>query len=160
MRYLTTLFLALPLLVACTEPTAPAPASPTATAADSPREFDDYQVYFAAFTTDQLSPEVARAYGITRSANRVMVNISVLRKQEDAPGKPVTATLSGTSVNLSEQLRTLSWREISEGDGAGIYYIAELGVSDRETITFDLQVLPEGETSPLPVRFTQQFFTR
>lgn len=157
MRRLMMLFLVLPLMAACGQ-TAQEPSAATATPDDSPLETGDHEVYFAAFTTDQLSPEVARAYGITRSATRGLVNISVLRKQDDAPGKPVTARVAGSGTNLAAQLRELSWRELR--DGEAIYYIAELPVTDRETVVFNIQVTPEGENRPIPLRFSQQFYTR
>ncbi len=39
-----------------------------------------------------------------------------------------------------------------------IYYLAELPFSNEETMTFDIQVVPEGETLVRNISFKQQFF--
>lgn len=44
------------------------------------KNFGDYTVHFSAFTTDILTPEVAKSYRIPRSKNRALLNISVLKK--------------------------------------------------------------------------------
>ena len=48
-------------------------------AAEQSQTFGDYEIHYNALTTDQLSPEVAKAYGIVRSGSRAMLNVSVLR---------------------------------------------------------------------------------
>ncbi|MCH6550353.1 MAG: DUF4426 domain-containing protein, partial [Proteobacteria bacterium] len=43
-------------------------------------DIGDHIVHFSAQSTDQLEPDVARAYGIVRSKNRVMLTVSVLKE--------------------------------------------------------------------------------
>ena len=62
------------------EPTVPS-AQP---AAASDADIGDHVVHFSAQSTDQLPPEVARAYGIVRSKNRAMLNVSVIDKETGA----------------------------------------------------------------------------
>jgi len=47
-------------------------------------------VHFSAQSTDQLSPEVARAYNFVRSKNRAMLTVSVLeaRTKLQTPRSP------------------------------------------------------------------------
>ena len=45
------------------------------------KTFGDYTVHYSAFTTDTLSPSIAKSYKILRSKNRIMVNLSILKKQ-------------------------------------------------------------------------------
>ena len=47
------------------------------------KDFGDYVVHFNALSTADLPAEVARGYGITRSKNRAMLNVSIIRKEED-----------------------------------------------------------------------------
>ena len=53
------------------------------------------------FAPMRSTPEVARAYGIQRSANRVMLNVTVLHKEaEHAPRKPVEAERGSRCLQL------------------------------------------------------------
>ena len=128
---------------------------------DSQRDFGDYRIHFNALSTDQLAPDVAKAYGIVRSKNRAMLNVSVIRRASEGLGTPVRGKVSVTAANLTGQLKSMKLREISEGAGeqSGIYYIGEVPVADGETLIFDISVTPEGERSSYQVRFQKQFFT-
>ncbi len=125
--------------------------------AEQSKSFGDYTVHFSAFTTDILSPAVAKSYSIARSKNRSLLNISVLKKVMGTPGSPIKAKVNATAINLSSQLRELNVRELNE-DGA-IYYIAEATVNNEETLKYTLTIIPEGETEPYTFSFQQQFFT-
>ena len=125
--------------------------------AEQSRTFGDYTIHYAAFTTDLLSPEVARLYKIRRSKNRAIINISVLKKVMGTTGQPVKAQVEASATNLNRQMKSLTTRELSS-NGA-IYYIAETAVNNEETLNFDLNIIPEGETVALSFSFRQQFFT-
>ena len=125
--------------------------------AEQARTFGDYTVHYSAFSTDILSPEVAKSYQIPRSKNRALLNISVLKKVMGTTGQPVKAQVKATATNLSAQLRELEVRELTE-HGA-IYYIAQTAVNDEETLRYDLSIKPEGEDTVFDFSFQQQFFT-
>ena len=128
---------------------------PTAQPAeDSFRDFGSYEVHYNAVRTDSLTPEIARNYGIERSTNRVMLNVTVLRKDAGAR-KPVPAEVKVDARNLNEQLKDLELRRISEGEA--IYYIGEVSISGTEILVFDITVTPEGTQAPLSVKFTREF---
>ena len=117
-------------------------------------EFGDHVVHFSAQTTDQLPPEVARAYSIVRSKNRAMLNVSWRINSDNAP---VESNVSVKTVNLTGQLKSITMRQINEQDA--IYYIGETPVANRETLIFDISVMPEGTPEASEVRFKRQFFT-
>ena len=125
--------------------------------AEQAKSFGDYAIHYSTFRTDLLTPDVASGYSITRSKTRALLNISVLKKVLDASIKPVRATVVATATNLSAQLKNLEIKEIS--DQGAIYYIAEIPVSDRETLSFNVSVTPEGETNTYTFTFQQEFFT-
>ncbi len=114
----------------------------------------DHVVHFSAQSTDQLPPEVARAYNIVRSKNRAMLNVSVLRAVDN---KPVAANVTVKTVNLTGQLKNITMRQIDEQEA--IYYIGEVAVANRETLNFDISITPDGIDAPSVVRFQRQFFT-
>lgn len=131
-------------------------AAPAVSAPDSFRDFGDYVVHFNAINTDQLTPEIARQYGILRSSNRAMLNVSVLRKGAGTSGVPVISNIAASAVNLTGQTRQLRFREIREE--AAVYYIAEFAIANEETLTFAIDVAPDSSPSPLAVRYVKKFY--
>lgn len=142
------------LLPACGGPdrSADVPAAQPAEATNA--DIGDYVVHFSAQSTDQLPTEIAQAYGIVRSKNRAMLNVTVLR---EADNTPVAATIAVKAVNLTGQLKDITMRQIDEQDA--IYYIGEVAVANRETLIFDISVTPEGTSRAADVRFKRQFYT-
>ena len=131
---------------------------PTAQPAEATSsDIGEFVVHFSAQTTDQLAPDVARAYNIVRSKNRAMLNVSVIRKADD---QSVPATVAVKASNLTGQLKNVTMRKIEEpGDKVAIYYIGETSVANRETLLFDISVRPEGQGAASEVRFKRQFYT-
>jgi hypothetical protein len=130
-----------------------APAMPSAA---SSKDFGEYVVHFSAVQTDDLAPEVAQRHGIVRSENRAMLNVSMLQKQVEGPPEPVAGRVDVSATNLTGQLKNVNVREVV--DGQAVYYIAEIPVSDGETLIFDISARPEGATSDFEVRFKQAFY--
>lgn len=125
---------------------------------DTFKDFGNYEVHYNAVRTDALTAEVARSYGIQRSTNRVMLNVTVLQKDADrAPRKPVEADVNVDAYNLNGQLKDLEIRRVSEGDA--IYYIGEVSIAGAEILVFDIAVTPAGMQAPLTVKFKREFFT-
>ncbi|HJY38496.1 MAG TPA: DUF4426 domain-containing protein [Steroidobacteraceae bacterium] len=124
---------------------------------DSFKDFGSYEIHYNAVRTDALTPEIARDYGIQRSANRVMLNVTVLHKEAGTVRKAVPAEVTVDARNLNEQLKSIELRRISESDA--IYYIGELSISGTEILVFDITVTPEGTQTPLSVKFTREFVT-
>ena len=74
--------------------------------AEQSKTFGDYTIHYVAFTTDMLSPEVARLYKIRRSKNRAILNISVLKKVMGTTGQPVKAQVEATATNPDPAAKT------------------------------------------------------
>jgi hypothetical protein len=144
----------LSLIAACGGPGADATVPQAEPAAASSVDIGDHIVHFSALSTDQLPPEVARAYNIVRSKNQAMLNVSVLLEGSNTP---VTADVSVQTVNLTGQLKNVTMRKIQEQEA--IYYIGETPVANRETLIFDISVSPEGVDNSSDIRFKRQFFT-
>lgn len=121
------------------------------------QEFGDHVVHFNAQSTTMLPPEVARAYGIQRSANRAMLNVAVQRKLPEGGSTPVSAAVSVDATNLLGQQKNVRIRELRDADA--IYYIGEVTVANEEILSFTISVRPEGADAPYEVRFRQQFYT-
>ncbi|MCH7696390.1 MAG: DUF4426 domain-containing protein [Proteobacteria bacterium] len=121
------------------------------------KTFGNYTVHVNALTTDQLPSEVARAYQISRSKSRIILNVVITQKQ-NGTDKPVMASVTSVARNLAAQLKNITMREIIEEDA--IYYIGELSVAHGETLIFDIDVKPTNISSPYLLTYKQQFFTK
>jgi hypothetical protein len=146
-------------LVAC-EPTNSVSVTTTQDAilpaTESSKDFGEYVLYFNALNTDQLSPEIAREYGIVRSKSRAMLNVSMRRKLENGSTEAVTGAVSASAINLNGQLMTMTLREIREE--TAIYYVGELGITNGEVLIYTVDATPSNEASRFTVRFKKQFF--
>lgn len=128
--------------------------------AEQARTFGNYTVHYNAFTTNILSPEIAKQYNISRSNNRALLNISILKKEMGTTTKPVRATVNATATNMNAQLRKLVVRELIEpGEPGAIYYLAETTVNNGDTLTYNISFTPEGGAQTYSFSFQQQFIT-
>jgi hypothetical protein len=125
--------------------------------AENSKDFGQFVIHYNAMATDVIPPQVARKYRITRSQNRGMINITVLKKVLGSPGQPVHAQVEVNAQNLAGQGRTIHMREIREGNA--IYYIGEFGVANEETLKFDVRARPQGTQEFVEVKFSQDFYT-
>ncbi len=132
--------------------------APLSVLAENSQDFGDYVIHYNALATDMLPPAVARDYHITRSQNRGMLNITILKKVLGSPGQPVHARVEASAKNLAGQDRSIRMREIREGNA--IYYIGEFGVANEETLKFSVRARPQGERDFYTVEFSQDFYTR
>ena len=111
------------------------------------------EVHYNAFNAAMLSAEVASTYGIIRSKSLGVLNLAIL----EPSGKANTAFIKGEVKNDLSQSQNLSFRKIQEGDA--IYYIATFNFTQANYMKFDIDLVPTGQTQPIKVKFTQQFFT-
>jgi hypothetical protein len=125
-------------------------------ATESSKDFGDYVLYFNAIVTDQLSPEIAREYGIVRSRSRAMLNVSIHHKLADGRTEAVTGAVAASATNLNGQFKTMTLREVREEDA--IYYIGELAITDGEVLIYTVDATPINDPSRFTVRFKKQFF--
>lgn len=142
------------LIIGCGGPGGNATVPQAQPASASDVDIGDHIVHFSAQSTDQLEPDVARAYGIVRSKNRIMLTVSVLK---EGTTTVVPAKVTVRTVNLAGQLKNVTMRKIQEQEA--VYYIGETAVANRETLVFNISITPEGATEASDVRFTRKFYT-
>jgi hypothetical protein len=118
-------------------------------------DFGDLEVHYNAVRTDLLTPGVARAYGIERSGNRVLLNVAMLQKKPGGPAIPVDGTVTVAAHNLNGQLKDLEMRRVQEGPA--VYFIGEVGISGDEILVFNIAVAPATGGSRHEVQFKREF---
>ncbi|MEZ5587903.1 MAG: DUF4426 domain-containing protein [Sedimenticolaceae bacterium] len=126
-------------------------------AAENSTHTGGYTIHHNALTTDSLPSQVATAYGLQRSKNRALLNVSVIRDEPGTMGTPVHASIRAVARTLYGQIRPVELREVVEDKA--IYYIADFPVAHRETLMFDFEIMPEGGRYPLRAHMRQEFFT-
>jgi outer membrane murein-binding lipoprotein Lpp len=119
------------------------------------QDFGDFEVHYNAVRTDELTPDVARAYGIERSGNRVLLNVSLLAKAADGRTTPADGMVTATAYNLNGQLKSLEMRRVQEG--SSVYFIGEVGISGTEILVFDISAQPRGGGA-YSIQFKREFF--
>jgi hypothetical protein len=125
-------------------------------ATESQKDFGDYVVYFNTINTDQLTPDIAKQYGIVRSKSQALLNVSIHRKLPAGGTEAVTGAVTASAVNLNAQLKSMTLREIREDKA--IYYIGETPVSDGEVLIYTVDVTPGNDPSRFTLRFKKQFY--
>ena len=120
------------------------------------QDFGDFEVHYNAVRTDELSVDAARAYGIERSGNRVLLNVALLAKAADGKTTPVDGTVTATAYNLNGQLKDLKMRRVLEGPS--VYFIGEVGISGTEILVFDIDATPGKGGGHYSVQFKREFF--
>lgn len=119
-------------------------------------EDKQYIVHYSAFNSTLVKPEIAKAYGLTRSRQRGLVNISVQRKMPEGMPKAITAQLKGYTGQLGGSEIPLKFKLITEGDA--VYYLAEFRTGNGDKLNFDITVQTHLDHAPIKIDFSQAFF--
>ena len=117
------------------------------------REFGDYRVYYSAFNSSLVSPEVAAAYDIVRGRDRGLINIAVM-PTGTIGGRP--AEVSGHVANIFAQRQELKFFEVREDDA--VYYLAPFNFENEDSLTFDITVKPSPDTPAYTLSFQRTFY--
>jgi hypothetical protein len=123
--------------------------------AEQVEHFGDYDVHYSVFNTSFLAADIAKSYGITRSKNQALVNISVLKKNRDGSSKAVSAIVKGKVGDLihSYDLDFFTVREEK-----AIYYLSPMRISDKQEVYFTIDIQPDPNSSPLTLKFKKTLY--
>ncbi len=124
--------------------------------AENSTSIPGYTIHHNAVPSASLDPAIAKQYGIQRSKYRGFLNVSIIKTVPGTIGKSTPAVVLASATNLRGQLISVPMRQVQEGDA--IYYIGEFRIADQETLNFNLQVQPQGETRFYDAKLSQQFF--
>lgn len=119
------------------------------------KTFGPYQVYYSVFNSTFITPEVARAYGITRGKNRALINIAIRKQLKSGEDIPQRAAVTGTSSDLIHS-NALEFQEIEE-QGA-VYYLASLTFNDKEMRSFTIKIQPDPAIAPYTLKFSRTLY--
>ncbi|HKJ94079.1 MAG TPA: DUF4426 domain-containing protein [Gammaproteobacteria bacterium] len=118
------------------------------------QRFGHDEVHYNIVPTGTLQPEIARRYHITRSRQRGLLTVAILRD-----GDPVRADVTATATDLNQQVREIDMREVREGQA--IYYIGTFRANDGERLKFRITAdTRRPDTDPYVIRFMQHFYAQ
>ena len=112
------------------------------------------KVFYSAFNSSFIQPEIANTYGITRGKNRGLVNIAVVPKDKESGGR--TALVKGTVSNILQQSQNLDFFEVREGDV--VYYMASFKFDHEDSLTFKINVKADPNKPSQTLRFRKTFY--
>jgi len=115
-----------------------------------------YEIHYIAFNSTFLQPEVAGQYGLTRSKAIGVVNISVLKVNDDQTTEAVGALVDINAKNDIQQVQHMNMNQVTEGKA--IYYIGQVQYREGEILTFDVSVFTQGIAEPFKFRFLHNFY--
>ncbi|WP_057832089.1 DUF4426 domain-containing protein [Colwellia sp. TT2012] len=125
----------------------------TSVSAENMKKLGSMNVHYMAIGSTFFTPEIAKAYGITRSRYNGLINISVLdNSKKGTPAKAVSIT--GKAKNNLGQFKDLDFVEVKEGNA--IYYLAQVRYRNEETLHFDIMINDGKEKQQL--KFSQKFY--
>lgn len=131
-------------------------ATPWPALAEQSRTFGELTVHYNAMSSQQLSPRVARGYGLRRAQDRGVLMVAVRRADRSGVGPPVPARVTATATDHYLRLQRIPLREVREGQA--VYYLGEYGVSTTTTLRFKVTVTPESTGRPLNLEFSQHLY--
>ncbi|MEX0622726.1 DUF4426 domain-containing protein [Saccharospirillum sp.] len=112
--------------------------------ADQKVTFNGYELHYIALNSTMLTPEIAGQYGLVRSGQRALLNLSVLEQRRNDVAVPVpNAEVRVRVRNLLGQSNRLEMRVIEEQNAR--YFIGSVSFDDREVLWFDIVVSIPGE---------------
>lgn len=121
--------------------------------AENMKKLGSMNVHYMAIGSTFFTPEIATAYGITRSRYNGLINIAVLdNTKENKPAK--TVSITGQAKNNLGQFKDIEFSEVKEGEA--IYYLAQVNYSHEETLHFSLMINDGKEVQQL--KFSQTFY--
>ena len=116
----------------------------------------DIRVYANAMVSSQMNAQMARQYGITRSASRVLLHV-VVRK--GIPGKDKTLPASITAIAIRKNgTRSAITMQLTK-DNSDVYYLGELNINGNESINFEIITVIKKQ-KPMRITFFQEFFSQ
>lgn len=120
------------------------------------QNFGDYTIHFNVFNSTDIPAEVARQFKLVRGKDRALVNISLVKTENDITSLGLPAQVSGVTRNLMQQQQDLKFVEVKEGDVT--YYLAPFVFNNEDLLYFDVQVKASPDAAPMKVQFNRTLY--
>ncbi len=120
------------------------------------KKVGDYIIYYNAFNSSFLQPNVAKTYNIPRTGSTGVLNIAVHKSNDKNQPDAVSANVQGRAKNNISQYEDLAFREIKED--AAIYYLADFQFRHQEEMELKVSIRIPGESEPIELELDKKFY--
>lgn len=119
------------------------------------REIGPYVLRATVSTTAAIAPESAQKYDIDRQADRAILNVIVIRR-DDPQMRPLPARVNATMTNLAGIKKDIELQAIEANDR--VSYTGTFEYAPREVADFAVSALPEGSDQTLSMEFRERLW--
>ena len=116
------------------------------------KQHGDIKIFYSAFDSSFIAPEVAVAYNFVRGTDKGLVNIAVVKKL--GQGEP--AQISGKVLNIFQQSQQLEFIAIKEKNT--VYYLAPFEFENEDLLTFKITVDSPVSQGPYSFKFQKKMY--
>jgi hypothetical protein len=116
------------------------------------KQHGDHKIFFSAFNSTFIDPDIAVANQIVRGKDKGLVNIAVVL--EAGSGEP--AIISGNVYNIFQMSQKLEFFEVREQDT--IYYLAPFEFENEDFLTFKISVQTEPGAAAYKLKFQKKMY--
>lgn len=120
------------------------------------KRVDEYIIYYNAFNSSFLQPEVAKNYKIPRTGTTGVLNVSIHKANDENRPDAISANVQGRARNQISQYEDLAFREIKEGNA--IYYLADFQFRPQEEIDLKFTIRIPGRSEPIEIELDKKFY--
>lgn len=111
------------------------------------KQYGDYKVFFSAFNSTFIDPDIAVTNNIVRGKDKGLVNIAVVNQS----GTGKAAQIAGYVSNIFQQSQRLEFFEVREQDA--VYYLAPFEFENEDFLTFKIEVAPDSNKPTYNLKF-------
>ena len=119
------------------------------------KQVGEYKIFFSAFNSSFIPPDIASSYKIVRGKDRGLVNVSIMK--DVAVGVPVQ--IKGEVSNILQQSQKLKFFPVQEGKS--LYYLAPFEFDNEDYLTFSINIEHENkiEIPNYTFKFQKKLYT-
>ena len=116
------------------------------------KQHGELKIFYSAFDSSFLTPEIAVAYNFVRGKDRGLVNIAVVKTL----GKGIPAKVTGVVKNIFQQTQQLEFVAIKEQ--STVYYLAPFEFENEDLLTFKINVTAGDSKLPYDFKFQKKMY--
>jgi hypothetical protein len=116
------------------------------------KQHGDIKIFYSAFESSFIAPEVAVAYNFVRGKDKGLVNIAVVQTL----GQGMPANITGQVSNILQQSQQLEFIPIKEQNT--IYYLAPFEFDNEDFLTFKIKVDSPISKGPYSFKFQKKMY--
>jgi hypothetical protein len=116
------------------------------------KKHGEHKIFFSAFNSTFIDPDIAVANNIVRGKDKGLVNIAVVLKA----GSGQTAIISGNVYNIFQMGQKLEFFEVREQDT--VYYLAPFEFENEDFLTFKISVQTDPDKPAYQLKFQKKMY--